>query len=317
MGCAKQRMNPTVANHVNRNFTDLFIREVAKAVHRLPQPWQPKKKGRKGHDPKTVAVGCLLKVGFNETYDGIEARMKDSQILQEMCPVVPGHSIIHRGMTHLSMKYIRKAMNLVIRFLRRKKMTIATDSSGWSLHQSSVWYDLRIERHGSRRDCLKLHISVDVHTGVVHRFIVTQWNRHDSREFARLLENLPEVDKVLGDSAYSSRANCQLVTDKGGTPYLCFRVNATSRSRGKPGWTVSFRAWKRDPAGWLDVYHLRSIVESVFSSMKRRWGSFLQSRKRWMQKRELALKVFAYNVKQVLMVRYARDRKVPLWVKAN
>jgi hypothetical protein len=36
--------------------------------------------------------------------------------------------------------------------------------------------------------------------------------------------------------------------------------------------------------------------------MKRRWGSFLQSRKRWMQKRELALKVFAYNVKQVLMV---------------
>ena len=61
---------------------------------------------------------------------------------------------------------------------------------------------------------------------------------------------------------------------------------------------------------------MRSIGESVFSSMKRRGGSFLQSRKRWMQKRELALKVFAYDVKQVLMVRYARDRKVALWVKA-
>jgi hypothetical protein len=49
--------------------------------------------------------------------------------------------------------------------------------------------------------------------------------------------------------------------------------------------------------------------------MKRRWGSFLQSRKRRMQKRELALKVFAYNVKQVLMVRYARERKVALWIR--
>jgi hypothetical protein len=27
------------------------------------------------------------------------------------------------------------------------------------------------------------------------------------------------------------------------------------------------------------------------------------------------LKVFAYNVKQVLMVRYARERKVALWIR--
>jgi transposase len=206
-------------------------------------------------------------------------------------------------------------MNLIIRFLRRRKMTIAVDSTGFSTHQSSAWYDLRIERHGSRRDCIKLHISVDVHTGVVHSFTTTRWNRHDSREFSRLIKRLPDVDKVLGDKAYCSRANCQLVADKHGTPYLSFRENAASRPRRSLAWVISFRAWKRDPDGWLVIYHLRSIVESVFSSMKRRWGSFLQSRKRWMQKRELALKVFAYNVKQVLMVRYARERKVALWIR--
>jgi len=315
MGCAKQRMNPTVANHVNRNFTALFTWAVVKAVHRLPPPWQPNKRGRKGHDPKTVAIGCLLKVGLNETYDGIEAHMKDSQSLTACCPVLPGHSVIHRGMTRLSIKYIRKVMNLIIRFLRRRKMTIAVDSTGFSTHQSSAWYDLRIERHGSRRDCIKLHISVDVHTGVVHSFTTTRWNRHDSREFSRLIKRLPDVDKVLGDKAYCSRANCQLVADKHGIPYLSFRENAASRPRRSLAWVISFRAWKRDPDGWLVIYHLRSIVESVFSSMKRRWGSFLQSRKRWMQKRELALKVFAYNVKQVLMVRYARERKVALWIR--
>lgn len=317
MGCTKKRINPIVANHVNRNFTALFTRAVTKAVHRLPPPWQPKKRGRKGHDSRTVAIGCLLKVRLNQTYDGIEAHIKDSQSLITCCPVLPGHSVIQRGMTRLPMKYIRKAMNLVTRFLRRRKMTIAVDSTGFSTHQSSTWYDLRIERHGSRRDCIKLHISVDVHTGVVHWFTTTAWNRHDSREFERLIKHLPEVDKVLGDKAYSSRVNCQLVADKHGTPYLSFHKNATSRARGKPEWIISFRACKEDPEGWLAVYHLRSIVESVFSSMKRRWGGFLQSRKRWMQKRELALKVFAYNVKQVLMVRYARERKVALWVKAK
>jgi len=38
-------MNPTVANHVNRNFTAQFTGAVVKAVHRLPPPWPPKKKG--------------------------------------------------------------------------------------------------------------------------------------------------------------------------------------------------------------------------------------------------------------------------------
>jgi hypothetical protein len=31
----------------------------------------------------------------------------------------------------------------------------------------------------------------------------------------------------------------------------------------------------------------------------------------------LALKVFAYNVKQVFMVRYAKEQKVPLWIPAK
>jgi len=314
MGCAKKRINPTVANHVNRNFTTEFTKAVIKAVRCLLPPWKPNRKGRKGHDPQTVAIGCLLKVGFNQTYDGIEAHIKDSETLRQRCPVLPGHSVIQRGMKRLSITYIRKVMNRVTRFLRRKKMNIAVDSSGFSTHNSSTWYDIRIERHGKRKDCIKLHISVDIDTGVIHWFTTTPWNRHDSKEFEHLIKHLPELGNVLGDKAFSSRNNCQLVADKNGTPYLCFRKNARSKSKGKPAWIISFRAHKHDTDAWLAVYHLRSIIESVFSSIKKRWGSFLLSRKRWMQKRELALKVFSYNVKQVLMVRYAKERKVPLWI---
>jgi len=117
MGCAKKRINPTVANHVNRNFTAEFTKAVIKAVRYLPPPWKPNNRGRKGHDPQTVAIGCLLKVGFNQTYNGIEAHIKDSETLRQHCPVLPGHSMIQRGMKRLSITYICKVMNRVTRFL--------------------------------------------------------------------------------------------------------------------------------------------------------------------------------------------------------
>src|SRR4030042_1477614 len=199
MGCAKKRINPTVANHVNRNFTTDFTKAVIKAVYRLPPPWKHNKKGRKGHNPHMVAIGCILKVGFNQTYDGIEAHIKDSETIRQHCPDMPGHSVIQRGMTKLSITYIRKVMNRVTRFLRRKKMNIAVDSSGFSTHKSSTWYDIRIERHGSRRDCIKLHICVDIDTGVVHWFTTTPWNQHDSKEFKHLIGHLPELGNVFGD----------------------------------------------------------------------------------------------------------------------
>lgn len=313
MGCAKKRIDPKILNHVNRNFNKRYTMAVIKAVKRLPPPWKPNNKGRRGHDPLGVATGCILKVGFNQTYDGIEAYLKESETFKHHFDDLPGHSVIHRGMTKLSIKYIRKVMNRVIRFLRRKGMNIAVDSSGFRTGNSSIWYDIRIKRRNKRKDCIKLHISIDVDTGIIHWFTMTQSKRHDSPEFKNLIKYLPELGNVLGDKGYSSRNNCQIVADKNGKPYLHFKDNATNSAKSKPAWIISIREYKKNTEEWLSIYHLRSIIEGVFSSLKKRWGSFLRSRKKWMQKKELSLKVLSYNVKQVLLVRYADERKIPLW----
>jgi transposase len=313
MGCAKKRINPKILNHVNRNFNKLYTKQVIKAVQQLPPPWKPCKVGRNGHDPKKVATGCILKVGFNQTYDGIEAYLKESETFKNFFNDLPGHSVIHRGMKKLSIKYIRKVMNKVTRFLRRKGMNIAVDSTGFRTGNSSIWYDIRIRRKNTRKDCIKLHISIDVDTGIIHWFIMTSSRKHDSPEFKNLIKHLPELGNVFGDKGYSSRKNCQIVADKEGKPYLHFRDNATNKAKGKSAWIISIREYKNNTEEWLSTYHLRSIVESVFSSIKKRWNSFLRSRRRWMQKKELSLKVLSYNVKQVLLVQYAKECKIPLW----
>ena len=143
-------------------------KHVIKAVKQLPAPWKPCKRGRNGHDPREVTTGCILKVGVNQTYDGIEAYLKESETFKNSFDDIPGHSVIHRGMTKLSIKYIRKVMNRVTRFLRRQCMNIAVDSTGFRNGNSSVWYDIRIRRKNTRKDCIKLHISVDVDTGIIH-----------------------------------------------------------------------------------------------------------------------------------------------------
>lgn len=313
MGCAKKRIEPKILNHVNRNFNELFTEQVIEAVKRLPSPWKQNKTGRKAHEPKEVAVGCILKVGFNQTYDGIEAYLKESNTFKNYFDAIPGHSVIHRGMCKLSIAYIRNVMNQAISFMRRQGMNIAVDSSGFRTGNSSIWYDIRIGRKNTKHDCVKLHICMDVDSGIIHWFTITASKRHDSPEFDTLLKHLPKLGDVYGDKGYSSRKNCQIVADKQGTPYLLFRDNATNKAKGKPAWIISIRAFKKNTQEWLDTYHVRSIVESVFSSMKRRWGSFLLSRRKWMQKKELSLKVLSYNIKQVLLIAYAKESKIALW----
>jgi transposase len=313
MGCAKKRIEPKILNYVNRNFNELCTKQVIEAVKKLPSPWKQNKKGRKGHDPREVTAGCILKIGFNQTYDSIEAYLKESETFKNNFDDIPGHSVIHRGMDKLSIPYIRNVMNEVTRFLRRQEMNIAVDSTGFRTGNSSLWYDIRIRRKSTKHDFIKLNISMDVDTGVIHWFTITSSKRHDSPEFNTLLKNLPKLGDVYGDKGYSSRKNCQIVADKQGTPYLHFKDNATNRAKGKPAWIISIRAYKKNTEKWLDTYHARSIVESVFSSIKRRWGNFLNSRKRLMQKKELSLKVLVYNIKQVLLVIYAKESKIPLW----
>jgi transposase len=315
MGQATKRVAPRIANYVSRNFEELVIKETIKAVWKAGDPWKIKKRGRPPHIPKVVAVCCILMIALNHTYDSIESHVKNNRTLKELLGTnrLPGHSVIYRGMRMLSIPYIRKVMKRMTYRVRRKGMNLGVDSTGFSLLTSSRWFDIRMKRPNSKKDNIKLHIIADVETGVVHHFTMTKWSGSDSKELERLIKYLPELGKVMADKAYSSRINCQIVFDRKGMPYIRFKDNATGRPKSYPAWKRSFQEFQDDPEEWFAIYHLRSMVESVFSSMKRRWHSFLRSRRKWMQKKELALKVLAYDMKQVLYIQRAEELGIGLW----
>jgi transposase len=301
MGCTKRRVNSKLTAFVNRDLESLMKRTLVSIVRELPPPWKPKALGRRPHNPRTVAICCMLRIALRHTYESIEAYLRNDQHLKRLMRVerLPGHSVIHRGMDQLTMPYIRRVIRSLVCRLRRAGMNVATDATGFSVTNRSMWFDIRVRRNSSRRECIKLHIAVDVDTGVIHSFTITGATDNDAPQFPRLVGDLPSLGNVMADAAYSSYNNLRLVTEKGGEPYIRFRKYATGSKKTPRPWRNSFRKYKADPDAWMVTYHRRSIVEAVFSSIKRTWGSTIRSRKRWNQRRELALKVLAYDVRQV------------------
>lgn len=315
MGKARHRVAPEVANHVNRNLESLSIRLVSRIVKMLPPPWAENKRGRRPHSPKTVAICCILRILLCKTYDEMESWCKTNAELHRVLRTtdIPTHSVLHRGMEKLTLAYIRKVIRYLIIDYRKKGMTVALDSSGFSISRSSKWFDIRIKRVSTKKDFMKLHISIDVETGLILSFTITASNVNDTKEFKRLLRYLPRIAKCLADAGYISRKNCSYVAiEKRGKPYLMFKVNSTGKAKGSRAWKESFREYKENSESWLAVYHLRSIIESVFGSMKRRWSDCIFSKRAWLRKRELALRVFAYDIKQVLYLRRAKELGIPL-----
>lgn len=316
MGKPKKRVSPRVANHVNRDLDRLMLLCIVCAVRTIDAPWERNRMGRPCWNPRTVAICCFIKVFFNRTYDGTEAYLRCNKTLCGILhvDVLPGHSVIARGMDKMTMEYIRRTNRHVTMQLRRRGMDVVVDSSGFRLNTSSTWFDIRIRRVSKRKDHLKLHIVIDAETLAILHFTITGWKHSDTKEFKRLINTLPSLGKVAGDKAYSSRENCQIVADKKGTPYLCFKSNATGRAKGKSAWKISFHAYTNNPEEWTDTYHYRSIVEAVFASIKQCWGPEIKSKRGWHKRRELSIKVLAYNIKRTLYIKRAEELDTPLWV---
>lgn len=320
MGKRYARINPTVANRVNRSIIERAIPVVRRAVYSLPNPWEVKRRGRPPHPPKLVV--CLLVLGaiLGLGYDQMESTLNTNALVhEEFGTKLPSHSTYHRGAKRLSMGYIYKLNRALVKNHTLPKRTMLhVDSTGFRLRRSSSWFDIRTGRKNKRKDHLKLHILVVHKLGLIYSFAITRAYRHDSPIFPRLMAGLSLVEFILcGDAGYLSRLNCKLVSDKNGIAFFKIKKNVTARKKGVRAWYEIVMLFKSMPWGYLLVYHLRVYVEAMFSAVKQRFDQQVYSRTWFMQRRELGLKVISHNVKQLLYIQEAESIGLPLWVYEN
>lgn len=177
----------------------------------------------------------------------------------------------------------------------------AFDSSGFATSRFGRWFDEKWGRERSAREWIKCHIAIGTKTHVVTAVNVTRGYGDDSadaRQFESLLHQTTinfDVKEVSADKAYLSKANLDAVIAAGGVPYIPFKANSTG-GKGSSLWKKLFHFYQFRHDEFLEHYHRRSNVETVFSMIKGKFGDSVRAKNEVAQENEVLCKVLAHNL---------------------
>ena len=127
-------------------------------------------------------------------------------------------------------------------------------------------------------------------------FHFTRTRVHEVTQLETLLEPLWDLGNVYADSGYLSANNCWAIVMKGGTPFIRPKKTTTGQTSKGRAFAEMIERYKENKEEWMKKYHQRSVIEAVFSALKRRLGGFVTSIKRQIQQVEIALKIIIYNL---------------------
>ena len=176
---------------------------------------------------------------------------------------------------------------------------------------------LRLGRRNRRKDNTKLHIAINIRRNIIVEYKLTSWRRNDSPQLKFLLSKIDALLRVLGDAGYLSRKNCDIVVEKSGKPFFALKSDTTAKAKGSTAWKRMIRFATKKKKLYDAIYHLRSLVEAVFSAIKRRYGNSVRATTRKSRNTMIALRVLAFNIKQRLYDATARKLGLPFWVKCD
>jgi len=209
---------------------------------------------------------------------------------------IPKKSTFHDWLNLFDMKLIRKLIDFSVD--KKDLKVTAIDGSGVDTNFKSSYYKKRLKDFGkkTKNNYHKLDILVDVYEKkqiIMHSFLLK--NRHDSFVAKKMLKKIKfKRCKILADKGYpnydfietAKRNQNNFISPPKNYGEKC-RHNNFKRER-------KIRNYESNKK----IYRRRPIVESVFSSLKRKQKLKLQSRLCYMKKRDgLAHFVLQYQKK--------------------
>jgi len=170
---------------------------------------------------------------------------------------------------------------------------VAVDSTGFSSGYASRYYIDRIEGKSEVRNFMKASMAVDLKRQLVLSLKIRKAPANDSRDFIPLLKKIHPL-LVIADKGYDAEKNLRYLRSRNIQAVIPVKTGHASPSRTKL--RKRMKKWfERNPVA-DEIYHERSKVESVFSSLKRKFGDALHSRSTLLRKKEVKLRFFVYNV---------------------
>lgn len=178
-------------------------------------------------------------------------------------------------------------------------ISIVLDSSGIKVTNSGDWMR---KKWKVKRGYLKVHLAVDAkRSKQAVSMEITEETVSDGSQTEPLVQEAMsknDVERALGDGAYDSRANFNLLASNDIDPVIKVRKNASRKSKGSYARKMSVIAQQTDLDAWKEEkrYGDRWAVEGAFSSIKRIFGEYVSAKKFVNMAKEMATKISLYNL---------------------
>ena len=250
-----------------------------------------------GRDRREISYTvCLIDKEFRgNSYREHTSYLEANQGSLHICGLkeVPSKSCLHAAAKRLAGRQAM-LMELVLRQAGEDAYgSLLGDASGFSVNIYADWEEAK-RGTISRRMFVKLHVLVAPH-GKIATCQVTGGTAHDSPVFRDMFFRMPGGrGHVMLDSAYDAYKNCKMIYESGRKPVVWPREGSTGKGFSARAEMIRWLA--RDPVGFGKVYHQRSLVESLFSSIKERFGAVVAAKTLPLQGLQLVLRSICYNL---------------------
>tara|TARA_B100000315_G_C14417415_1_gene513884 strand:- start:8 stop:724 length:717 start_codon:yes stop_codon:yes gene_type:complete len=210
---------------------------------------------------------------------------------------IPSKSTLHSWAKLFGMDKLRRFFSQLL--TKEKPLIMAIDGTGLDSYHRSRHYEWRVQ--AERTPHVKLDIIIDVETMLVHDFSTKIRPRHDvifAQSTGAKMKNQDVL--VLADGAYDSEPLHKLFRSNGNILFAPVRKSTRKFPKGRN----RRRCMKKHPK-----YNKRSLVESTFSVIKKRFGP-LRAKLHYMKKREMAMRMIIYNMERIVKL-----KTVILWLR--
>lgn len=275
--------------------------QVAKAV--LPR-YRSRFSKRQFTQPQLLAILCLMRYE-DWTFREAEVRLGEHRELRQTLGLasVPDFTTLYRFLRRLDDPTIDRAVGETVRRLRgargknRRKARVAVDATGLAQGAVSTFFVRRMHHHGQKprpwRHWLKWVIVADVD----QRFVLSQiarrgpWN--DCANLPVVVEaasRQTRIGLVLADAEFDSERNHTYIRQQLGAQ------SVIPAKRGKKTWRIHGVRAEMRRAFPQRLYRRRTLIESLFSSVKRKLSARAPGRSLRTQKRQALLLGLSFNL---------------------
>jgi len=259
---------------------------------------------------------CLvLRVVLKTDYRGVTVFLDDCPDLCKVIDLktVPHFTTLHKASQRLLRnKFADKLLVSTIKRLVKDKEAIelaAVDSTGFdSSHVSRYYVRRRRSKHLKLWEDIiykrfpKLAIICNCSNHAILSAIMTRGPSVDVNQYRKTVKPAAEkvtIEHLLADAGYDSEGNHKYARE-------VHQIKTTIPARaGRPTKKLPKTKYRREMREDFDkeTYGQRWQVETVFSMIKRNFGSALRARKYWSQCREMMLLVLTHNIAIIQLVK--------------